>query len=179
MNAGMFSARANSAAASEPREVHTWLPSRTQGRSASSRISARRSTSLGSPMLLVERAVVAGLGDARRSSSGTWASRMSRPISRNDGPGAPESASRKAIEHMSATRSVVTTFAANFVIGFMMSTWGRSCSEPILCWLSAPWPPMSSIGLSARNALATPVMASVVPGPAVTTAQPGRPVTRA
>ena len=83
------------------------------------------------------------------------------------------------MEHMSATRSVVTTFAANFVIGFMMSTCGRSWRDPILCWLSAPWPPINSIGLSARKALATPVIASVVPGPAVTTAQPGLPVTRA
>ena len=104
---------------------------------------------------------------------------MSRPISRNAGPGAPAIASRNAIEHMSATRSVVTTFDANFVIERIMSTCGRSCSEPILCWLSAPCPPISSMGLSARKALATPVMASVVPGPAVTTAQPGRPVTRA
>ena len=104
---------------------------------------------------------------------------MSRPISRNAGPGAPAIASRNAIAHMSATRSVVTTFDANFVIERIMSTCGRSCSEPILCWLSAPCPPISSMGLSARKALATPVMASVVPGPAVTTAQPGRPVTRA
>ena len=83
------------------------------------------------------------------------------------------------MEHMSATRSVVRTLDANFVIGFMRSTCGRSCREPMRCWLSAPWPPIRSIGLSARSALATPVTASVVPGPAVTTAQPGRPVTRA
>ncbi len=38
---------------------------------------------------------------------------------------------------------------------------------------------MSNIGLSALKALATPVTASVVPGPAVTTAQPGLPVMRA
>jgi hypothetical protein len=80
---------------------------------------------------------------------------------------------------MSATRSVVTTLAANLVIDFIMSTCGRSCSDPILCWSRAPWPPISRNGLSARKALATPVMASVVPGPAVTTAQPGLPVTRA
>ena len=42
-----------------------------------------------------------------------------------------------------------------------------------MCWSRAPWPPISSIGLSARNALATPVTASVVPGPAVTTATAG------
>ena len=112
-------------------------------------------------------------------SSGTLLSRMSRPISRYTGPGAPAIASRNAIEHMSATRSVVTTFEANFVIGFIMSTWGRSWREPILCWFRAPWPPISRNGLSARSAFATPVTASVVPGPAVTTAQPGLPVTRA
>ena len=38
--------------------------------------------------------------------------------------------------------------------------------------LSGELPPISSIGLSARNAFAMPVTASVVPGPAVTTAQP-------
>ena len=35
---------------------------------------------------------------------------------------------------MSAMRSVCGTVAANFVIGDMISTCGRSCSEPILCW---------------------------------------------
>jgi hypothetical protein len=80
------------------------------------------------------------------------------------------------MDTMSATRSVPGTVAENLLMGAIMSTWGRSCSEPILCWLSAPWPPISSIGLSARKALATPVTASVVPGPAVTTAHPGRPV---
>ena len=104
---------------------------------------------------------------------------MSRGISRNDGPGAPLRHSRKAIDTMSATRAVLGTVAANFVIGASMSTWGRSCSEPILCCESAPWPPMRRNGLSARNAFATPVTASVVPGPAVTTATPGRPVMRA
>ncbi len=35
---------------------------------------------------------------------------------------------------MSAMRSVCGTVAANLVIGDMISTCGRSCSEPILCW---------------------------------------------
>lgn len=80
---------------------------------------------------------------------------------------------------MSAARAVSGTVAANFVMGVIMSTCGRSWSEPILCWVCAPWPPMRSMGDSARNAFATPVTASVVPGPAVTTAQPGLPVMRA
>ena len=37
---------------------------------------------------------------------------------------------------------------------------------------------MTSMGVCARKALATPVTVSAVPGPAVTTATPGLPVTR-
>ncbi len=47
---------------------------------------------------------------------------------------------------MSATRSVLVTLAANLVIGVIMSTCGKSWSEPILCCVSAPWPPMCSTG---------------------------------
>ena len=80
---------------------------------------------------------------------------------------------------MSATRSVEKTPAANLVIGFIMSTCGRSCSEPILCWVSELCPPMCRMGLSERNAVATPVTALVQPGPAVVTTQPSLPVWRA
>jgi len=80
---------------------------------------------------------------------------------------------------MSATRSVLDTLAANFVIGDIMSTCGRSCSEPILCCVSAPCPPICSTGLSERNAVAMPVTAFVQPGPAVVTTQPSLPVWRA
>ena len=65
---------------------------------------------------------------------------------------------------MSATRSVLGTVAANLVIGVIRSTCGRSCSDPILCCVSAPWPPMCRIGLSERNAVAMPVTALVQPG---------------
>ena len=80
---------------------------------------------------------------------------------------------------MSATRSVLGTLAANLVIGDMKSTCGRSCSDPILCCVRAPWPPMCSTGLSERNAVAMPVTALVQPGPAVVTTQPSLPVWRA
>ena len=80
---------------------------------------------------------------------------------------------------MSAMRSVERTLAENLVMGAAMSTWGRSCSEPILCCVSAPCPPMWSTGLSDRNAVAMPVSALVKPGPAVVTTQPSRPVCRA
>ena len=88
--------------------------------------------------------------------------------------GFPDTRARERRDNaiMSAMRSVVGTVAENLVIGRRMSTWGKSCNEPILCWLKAPCPPIMSIGLSARKALAMPVIASVVPGPEVTTAQP-------
>src|SRR5882724_11100919 len=108
----------------------------------------------------------------------TSRSRTSRGISRYTGPGAPLKASRAAIETMSATRSVLGTVAANLVIGVMRSTCGRSCSDPILCWVSAPCPPMCSTGLSERKAVAIPVTALVQPGPAVVTTQPSLPVSR-
>ena len=88
-------------------------------------------------------------------------------------------ASRAAIAIMSATRSVLGTVAANLVMGDIMSTCGRSWSEPILCCVSAPWPPMCKTGLSERNAVAIPVTALVQPGPAVVTTQPSLPVWRA
>ena len=80
---------------------------------------------------------------------------------------------------MSAMRSVDKMPAENLVIGAIMSTCGKSCSEPILCWVSAPCPPMCSIGLSERNAVAVPVMTLVLPGPAVVTTTPSCPVCRA
>src|SRR5260370_19775025 len=57
---------------------------------------------------------------------------------------------------MSATRSVLDTVAANLVMGVITSTCGRSCSDPILCAVSAPCPPMCRTGLSERNAVAMP-----------------------
>ena len=62
------------------------------------------------------------------------------------------------------------------MIGAIMSTWGRSCSEPILCCVSELCPPMCSTGLSDLKAVAMPVTALVQPGPAVVTTQPNLPV---
>ncbi len=75
-------------------------------------------------------------------------------------------------------RSVWQTVVANLVMGRIRPTWSSSCSEPMWAWWRGPWPPMTSMGVWARQALATAVTVSVVPGPAVTTAQPGMPVRR-
>src|ERR1700730_6085438 len=52
---------------------------------------------------------------------------------------------------MSAIRSVTGTVAANLVMGDIISTCGRSCRDPILCWPSEPWPPMWRTALSGRR----------------------------
>ena len=103
-------------------------------------------------------------------------SKISRGISKKDGPNDPFLVSLNAIETISAHLSVDITVEANLVMGCIMSTCGRSWRDPILCWVRELCPPIKSIGISALNAFATPVRACVVPGPAVTTAQPGFPV---
>ena len=57
------------------------------------------------------------------------------------------------------------TETAHLVIGRMSSTWFMSCSEPMSANGRGPCPPMMIIGTLARCALATPVTASVRPGP--------------
>ena len=167
MYAGMFERRGRSSIAASVRPARPDLAAeqdRTASRRATSR-SASRSIASGSPALTGRGAVAARPRGSAPSRPGPWRRGRRAGSPGRTGPGAPWKHSRKAIDTMSATRSVSGTVAANLVIGVIMSTCGRSCSEPILCWLSAPWPPISSIGLSARKALATPVTASVVPGP--------------
>ena len=53
-----------------------------------------------------------------------------------------------------------------------MFTWSISWSEPRRRFENGPCPPITRMGLFARQAFAMPVTPSVTPGPAVTTAQP-------
>ena len=99
-------------------------------------------------------------------------------ISRNAGPWRPVSAARKAAEMYSGMRSVWWTHLANLVIGRSSSVWSMSCSAPISKRASGLRPPMISIGDLLCQALAIAVVASVTPGPAVTTATPQRRVAR-
>jgi len=61
------------------------------------------------------------------------------------------------------------------LIGLTIETWSISWSEPRRRLLNGAWPPITSTGLLARQALAMPVTPSVTPGPAVSTAHPIRP----
>ena len=113
------------------------------------------------------------------SSSLTESNRRSSGISRNTGPGTFVVATRNAVETYSPSRRALGTETAHFVIGRIRSTWFMSCSPPMSWNSRGAWPPMITSGMLARYAVATPVTASVSPGPAVTIATPGWPVTRA
>ena len=101
--------------------------------------------------------------------------RTSIGISRKAGPGTPETAVRTAISMYSGMRSVWKQASAHLLMGRIIPTWSISCSEPRRRLEKGPWPPITRIGLLARQALAMPVTPSVTPGPAVRTAQPMRP----
>ena len=72
---------------------------------------------------------------------------------------------RKAVETYSPSRRESGTATDHLVIGRISSTWFMSCSEPMSWKARGAWPPMMTIGTLARCALATPVTASVRPGP--------------
>ena len=60
-----------------------------------------------------------------------------------------------------------------------ISTWGMSCSGPMLACGRAVQPPISRTGTRASDALAIAVTVLVTPGPAVTMATPSVPVSSA
>ena len=100
-------------------------------------------------------------------------------ISTKTGPGRPVSAVRMAVVSTSGICRVSATVHAPLVTARSRPTCSVSCSAPSPRSPSGAAPPMSSSGLRAEYALATPVTASVTPGPAVTTATPTLRVRRA
>jgi hypothetical protein len=69
--------------------------------------------------------------------------------------------------------------AAHLQTGVISRTESSSCNEPMSESDLGAAPPMQTIGTPARCAVARAVTVLVTPGPAVTSATPGRPVTRA
>ena len=104
---------------------------------------------------------------------------MSHGISRNAGPGRPVVMARKALAMYCGSSSARSTRWAYLVMGRNSATCSVSCSAPLVVSACGAAPPISSTGDSAALALAMPVMASVTPGPAVTTATPMPRVRRA
>src|SRR3989475_10643661 len=93
--------------------------------------------------------------------------------------GRPESAARIAVVSVSGIWRVSATDHEPFVIGRSSATCSISWRAPRPRKPSGAAPPMRSTGLRAEYALATPVTASVTPGPAVTIATPRLRVRRA
>ena len=105
--------------------------------------------------------------------------RRSTGISTKTGPGRPVSAVRMAVVSTSGIWRVSATDHEPLVMGRSRPTCSVSWSAPSPRSPSGAAPPMRSTGLRAEYALATPVTASVTPGPAVTTATPILRVSRA
>ncbi len=106
-------------------------------------------------------------------------SSRSTGISTNTGPGRPDSATRMAVVSTSGICRVSATDHDPLVMGRSSATCSISCSAPSPRSPSGAAPPISNSGLRAAYALATPVTASVTPGPAVTIATPTLRVRRA
>src|SRR5213080_3764811 len=102
------------------------------------------------------------------SLSSRLSKRRSSGISRKTGPGTLVVATRKALATYSPSRRACGTDTAHLVIGFIRSTCAMSWSPPMSWKKRGACPPMTTIGMLARQAVATPVTASVSPGPAVT-----------
>ncbi len=111
--------------------------------------------------------------------SSTMVMRRSTGISTKTGPGRPVSAVRIAVVSTSGIWRVSDTVHEPLVMGLRRSTCSTSWSEPRPRRPRGAAPPISSSGLLAEYALATPVTASVTPGPAVTAATPILRVSRA
>ena len=174
----MLSARQNCTAASWPRLVHTCVPNSAAGLSDLARISASFSMSAGSPTDLVEARYAPGFGMRARSMrhfgvehvawdfqiyrAGRTVDRFAKGHGNHVGDafgvrhGGGELGDRR---HDIDVRQILQR--------------AHACAGE-----SAPCPPIINSGLSARNALAMPVMALVVPGPAVVTTQPILPLWR-
>ena len=86
---------------------------------------------------------------------------------------------RIAVVRTSGIWRVSGTVHAPFVIGRSSATCSISCSAPSPRSPSGAAPPIRRTGLRAAYALATPVTASVTPGPGATIATPTFRVSRA
>src|SRR5215472_4444642 len=90
---------------------------------------------------------------------------MSPGRSRYTGPGRPLKTVRIAVSTYSGMRLGSTHRSDHLVIGLNAATWSISWNAPRPHWLTGLEPPMASSGAQSAQALATPVVRLVVPGP--------------
>ena len=176
MNTGTPARVANALSAAAASSHQIPPPATTTGRSASASSRPSVSSAAGSAAPRGRWTYAVGIGASRSSSV---VIRRSTGISTKTGPGRPERAVRIAVVRTSGICRVSATVNAPFVIGLSSATCSISCSAPSPRRPSGAAPPMSSIGLRAAKALATPVTASVTPGPGATIATPMPRVRRA
>ncbi len=99
--------------------------------------------------------------------------------SRKTGPRCGVSAAASAVRTSPGMASALVTVDACRVIGVNSGTWSNSWSEPAPQRHCGARPPSTTTGEALKCALVTPETPLVTPGPAVSTARPGLPVSLA
>ncbi len=99
--------------------------------------------------------------------------------SMNTGPGTPERASANASATAGPRSRTRRILKKRLTCGSTSGRWSMSCSAPRPCSAVGAAPPSSTTGLCASCAFFSAVIVLVMPGPAVTAATPGTPVSRA
>ena len=95
------------------------------------------------------------------------------------GPGTPASEATSASSTAGPRSATRFTCFTSFTCGSTSGACSMSCSAPRPCSAVGAAPPSSSTGDCASWAFLSAVMVLVMPGPAVTAATPGVPVSRA
>ena len=152
--------------------IQTSEPSTSTGfaaRASSAPIAARASGSGAT----ARRVAAAGSGRASTSNA------ASNDRSRKTGPRCGASARANASSRSAASAAVVCTVADRFVTGASSGGWSSSCSAPLPQLESAARPPSTTTGDPLKCAVVTAETPLVMPGPAVSTARPGRRVSLA
>ena len=103
-----------------------------------------------------------------------WLKNSSIGTSTNTGPRCEDPAAVKASCMPAATSAAVGIVRASLAIGAMIGGWSSSCRLPLPQRFCGARPPTTTIGDPANCAWAIALIPLVTPGPAVSTASPGR-----
>ena len=143
------------------------MPRISTGRSAAESRAATASTASGSGSAPRE-------ADTVGSVPVPWLKNSSIGTSTNTGPRCDEPAAVKASCMPAATSPAVGIVRASLAIGAMIGGWSSSCRLPLPQRFCGARPPTTTIGEPANWAWAMALIPLVTPGPAVSTASPGR-----
>src|SRR5690606_430368 len=166
-NTGTCSASAASRSAATASAAYTSDPASSTGRSAPASTAAARATSSGSGSSTGVGSAVGGV-----TSAVPYITSIGR--STNTGPRYGVNACRSAAATVAGTCSGSVAVTACLVTGATSGTWSISCRLPDPHRKVGARPASTSTGAPLNQALVSPEIPLVTPGPAVSTARPGR-----